>query len=149
MSPMVDVHVLVDEERVPAFYAMVGEWLAKDPAEAEGPAVELPAWTGMAKELTLAAVVWQKLSPAARALFGILLEEPGRHVSAEELAQRLGIEKGMYGIAGMLAWPRRHCATAGRRLPVEFEPGPLGEGADYWISAEAVPAFLAASATTS
>jgi hypothetical protein len=145
---MVDVHVLVDEERVPAFYAMVGEWLAKAPTETEPPASDLPAWSSSAEDLALAALVWQKLSPPAQALFSILLEKPGHHVPAEELAQRLDIEKGKYGIAGMLAWPGRHCIAVGRRLPVEFESGALGEGADYWISAEAAPAFLAASTAT-
>jgi hypothetical protein len=73
----------------------------------------------------LARSVWGKFSPGAKALFSLLMDEPGRKVSGKDLASTLDIPNGASGVAGVLAWPARHCAAVNRVGPWrwEYRPG--------------------------
>ncbi|GGV42022.1 hypothetical protein GCM10010495_69590 [Kitasatospora herbaricolor] len=144
MPPLIEVRVLVDEDRVPEFYEMVGRWLGSPPLPDEETGTLAP-WAPGLQDLQFARTVWEKLSDRAQALFETLIASPGRRFSAEELAEQLHLPNGKYGVAGVLAWPGRHCRKVGRPLPVEFAPTPVGEGADYWMTAEAAALFTAAA----
>ena len=129
-----EVKVLVPRERVAQFYAMVGQWLAGDDEDPEP--VELEPWSE--NDLDRAQTVWGKMSRPARALFGVLMENPGERISGEQLAQDLEIANGRFGVAGVLAWPGRYCYAVERKFPVKWETG------DYWMSPEIAALFLRA-----
>ena len=74
-------------------------------------------------------------------MFSVLMDNTGRKVSGEDLASMLGIPNGKYGIAGVLAWPGRHCATVGRLPLWEWEDGPVGGSANYWAEQEVAELF--------
>lgn len=136
---MIDVTVKVPGQRLADFYAMFGAWLGG----ASGPAEPLKAgptgWS--AEDGALAAELWGKFSEAAQGLYSILIDAPGEKFSGEELAKRLGLAKGKYGIAGVLAWPGRYAAAAGRHMPIAYEDGPAGAGANYWLTPELAALF--------
>lgn len=111
-----------------------------EPVSTEG----LDHWLGDdedGEEAAAAAEIWSKLRDRAKALFAVLAREPGRKFSARELADALSIPNGMYGVAGVLAWPARHALAVGYKQPVEYQDGPIGEGANYWMPAEAADSF--------
>lgn len=145
---MPDITVPVPDERVPEFYQFFGAWLAGSsatraaigqPVGATGP--EVKPWGPADNDLSLAVTVWGKLSAPARAMFELLMEYPGEKISGEMIAEKIGIEKGKYGVAGLLAWPGRHSYGVGRQLPVQYEDGPVGGSANYWIEPEAAVLF--------
>lgn len=140
---LIDVTVKVPEERVGDFYAMYGRWLSGEPVadEAIDEADEPRNWTNSDEDLALAHVVWGKLSPNAEALFSLLISQPGRKVSGEELAGTLGIAYGKAGVAGVLAWPARHCAAVNRTGLWSWEYRSDGEGAYYWVEPEIADLF--------
>src|SRR5262245_2559581 len=118
---MVNVPVMVPEERLSDFYAMYAAWLSgsasanpeaqRSPSEAAGQA-DLPPWT--AEDGDLARQVWSKLSQPAKRLFSTLIDSPGEHLSGDDLAERAEIPNGRQGVAGALSWPGRHCVAVGR-----------------------------------
>jgi hypothetical protein len=143
---MIDVTVKVPEERVGEFYELVGRWLSGDQHLA-GPDLagtsdsSAKGWRNTDDDVPLAREVWGKLSSHARALFVRLMDSPGQKMSGEDLAEELGIPNGKYGIAGVLAWPGRHCAAV-KRLPLwNWEDGPVGGSADYWVDQEVADLF--------
>ena len=135
---MIDVTVKVPEDRVPEFYVMYGQWLNGAPA-AEAALVgrnaqtpdSRPAWTEADGDV--AREVWNKLSSAAKRLFSTLIDNPETPFSGEELAEILGLPNGKHGVAGVLAWPGRHCAGVNRRWFWDWDY-PDGEVAVYWLS---------------
>ena len=142
---MIDITVKIPEDRVGEFYELVGRWLAGAPLtatdapdEAHSPAV---AWTNNQEDLVLAKVVWEKFSPRAKAMFSMLMDAPGQKFSAVQLAEALDIPNGMYGVAGVLAWPGRHCLAVGRTIPTQYEEGSKGEGSSYRIEPEVAELF--------
>ncbi len=157
------VTVAVPEERVPEFYVWFASFLAATPgAEPSGPAwgpprggpgrgrggppgrwadAEPEPWT--AADADTAQWLYAKLAPPARELFDLLLDEAGRRWSGNALAERLGLEKGAHGVAGILAWPGRYCRKLGRPLPIATEKREDG-GTDYWIEPPAAELFAAA-----
>jgi len=136
---MVEAKVLVPSERVAEFYEMYGRWLGGVGGdEASGSAMP---WGKIDEDLPRAQIVWGKLSQNAQALFTMLMDEPGKKFTGELLATELDIPHGMYGVAGVLAWPRRHCAAVGRELPVHAQEGPVGESAKYWMTEELAALF--------
>lgn len=140
---MIDVTVKVPEDRIAEFYALVGSWLSGEPASGEeddGEAVPSD-WANTDDDLRLAAIVWTKFSPRARALFSLLMERPGTKISGEEIARALNIPHGKYGVAGVLAWPGRRCLAVGRTLPWKYEDGPVGGSASYWVDPEIADLF--------
>lgn len=50
-------------------------------------------------------------------------------------------------MAGVLAWPGRYCAEAGRSLPFSFEDGPTGGSGNYWMTTEVASLFGKARAS--
>lgn len=154
------VTVAVPEERVPEFYV----WFAHFLAAAPGDEPSMPSWGpprsghrggGGGRWGHAAVAPWTpedrdaagwlhgKLAPPARELLDLLVDEPGRHWSGNALADRLGLEKGAHGVAGILAWPGRYCRKLGRPLPIATAKRDDG-GTDYWV--EPVPAELFAAA---
>jgi Family of unknown function (DUF6416) len=123
------VTVAVPEERVPEFYSWFAAFLAAKPGTAPPPwgrggrgprgsrhRGEARAWS--AEDADQAAWLYGKLAPPARELFDLLADGPGEHFGGEDLAKRLGLEKGAHGLAGILAWPGRYSRHLGRVLPI-------------------------------
>ena len=158
------VTVAVPEERVPEFYVWFAHFLAAEPGtEPSMPAWDRPRgggpgrgrrgrpdhwqqsepWT--AADTQMAGWLYRKLAPPARELLDVLLDEPGTHWSGNALAERLGLEKGAHGVAGILAWPGRYCRKLGRPLPIATAKREDG-GTDYWVEAPAAELFAAARA---
>jgi hypothetical protein len=143
---MIDVTVTIPEDRVADFYELVGRWLsgglqrtgADLPEPADSPAKE---WTDTEGDVRLARVVWEKLSPRAMAVFSLLMAHPGRKLSGDDLAATVKIPNGKYGIAGVLAWPGRHCAAVDRRPLWRWESGPPGGSASFWVDKEVADLF--------
>jgi hypothetical protein len=143
-----EVTVPVPEERVAEFYAWFGAFLAAEPGSWPGrgggrrggppghgrrgrhPEETAAAWTDADGER--AAWLYGRLAPAARELFDLVAASPGRRFSGNEVAARLGLEKGAHGVAGILAWPGRYCRHLGRALPIATE-GRADGGTDYFM----------------
>ncbi len=152
--PDKQVTVAVPEERVPEFYSWFAAFLAAEPGT--GPPSrrrerrgmrgshrhgEALAWS--AQDADQAAWLYGKLAPPARALFDLLIEAGGERFGGEEIAKRLGLEKGAHGVAGILAWPGRYCRHLARVLPIATEGRPDG-GTDYYMEAETAALFAGA-----
>jgi hypothetical protein len=157
------VTVAVPEERVPEFYAWFAAFLAATPGEPPPAPTAGGGWEsrrgggrhgGMrhrhhdpqpwsAQDADRAAWLYHRLAPPARALFDILIDAPGQTFSGNELASRLGLEKGAHGVAGVLAWPGRYCRKLGRELPFATEGRPDG-GTDYSMAPTVAELFAAA-----
>jgi hypothetical protein len=143
---MVDVTVKVPEELVGDVYAAVGRLLSGTQDRealqvATDETASLKPWGNTAGDIAAAREVWGKLSPNAVALFSSLMDHPGESISGEDLAAQVSIPNGKYGIAGVLAWPGRHCAAANRPPFWEFAYGPAGGSADYWVEDEVAQLF--------
>jgi len=126
------VKVLVPVERVAEFYEMFGRWLAGR-ADEDATGGELEPWSD--DDLALAETVWGQMTKRARDLFSALMDHPEERVSGKQLAEDLGIPNGMYGVAGVLAWPGRYCYRLGRKFPVKWEAG------DYWMTSDVATLF--------
>ena len=140
---LIDVTVKIPEERVGDFYEIVGRWLSGEQIGDEmtdTPAGTAKKWTNSDDDLVLARLVWEKFSPRAKALFSLLMNQPGHKVSGEDLAATLDIPNGKSGVAGALAWPARHCAAVNRTGTWEWGSGP-GNGAYYWVEPEVAALF--------
>jgi hypothetical protein len=139
---MMDITVKVPEERVADFYSMYGRWLAApesfaaDQSGIDDP--ELTAWAST--DVDLARSVWAKFTSTARALFSKLIDEPGQQFAGDELAAMIGVPNGRHGVAGVLAWPARHCFAAGRSY-CWYWSYPDGETAVYWMADELAALF--------
>ena len=148
------ITVAVPEERVPEFYVWFASFLA---AEGGG-----PPWAGRrggrrggphhafreplpwsAEDGEPAAWLYGKLAPPARALFDELIDAPGERRAGNELAARLGLEKGAHGVAGVLAWPGRYARKVARELPIATE-GRADGGTDYYMEPAVAELFAAA-----
>lgn len=136
----------VPADRVADFYARHAAWLADGAAPEQQDAANLVDWTD--DDAERAGLVWARLSERAKALFSALMASPGTRIKGSALAEDLSIPNGMYGVAGVLAWPARHAAKVDRPLPVSFEYGEAGEGATYWMDEPAASLFQAAAAAT-
>jgi hypothetical protein len=149
------ITVAVPEERVPEFYVWFASFLA---AEGGGG----PPWGGRrggrrggphhafreplpwsAEDEEPAAWLYGKLAPPARALFDELIDAPGERRAGNELAARLGLEKGAHGVAGVLAWPGRYARKVARELPIATE-GRADGGTDYYMEPAVAELFAAA-----
>ena len=119
--------------------------LAKAPVPREPPKIrktgEPRSWTNSNDDLALARSVWGKFSPRAKALFSLLMDDPGRKVSGKDLASTLDIPNGASGVAGVLAWPARHCAAVNRVGPWRWEYRSEEDKAYYWIDPEVASLF--------
>jgi hypothetical protein len=150
------VTVAVPEDRVPEFYAWFAAFLAA-PAGTPPPALghraggprglhhrsEASAWS--AADADQAAWLYRKLAPAARELLDLLIDAAGERIAGEQLAQRLQLDKGAHGLAGILAWPGRYCRRLDRALPIATE-GRADGGTDYYMDPDVAALFSAARA---
>ncbi len=150
------VTVAVPEERVPEFYSWFAAFLAAEPGTpppipgrgGRGPRgprhhSEVQAWS--AEDADQAAWLYRKLAPPARELVDLLADAPGERFGGEEIAKRLGLEKGAHGVAGILAWPGRYSRHLGRVLPIATE-GRADGGTDYYMDPDVAALFAAARA---
>ena len=64
-------------------------------------------------------------------------------VAGNEIAARLGLEKGAHGVAGILAWPGRYSRKLGRELPIATQGRDDG-GTDYYMDPAIAEIFAAA-----
>ena len=148
------VTVAVPEERVPEFYSWFAAFLAAEPGTLppnrgqgrRGPRGkhhgEARPWS--AEDGEGAAWLYRKLAPPARQLFDLLIKSPGERFGGEEIARRLGLDKGAHGVAGILAWPGRYCRNLDRVLPIATE-GREDGGTDYYMDPEVAALFAAAA----
>jgi hypothetical protein len=148
------ITVAVPEERVPEFYVWFAGFLAAErgsppwggrrgggrggPRHAFG---EPAAWSAADGEQ--AAWLYGRLAPPARALFDELIDAPGERRAGNEIAARLGLEKGAHGVAGILAWPGRYSRKVARELPIATE-GRADGGTDYYMEPAVAEIFNAA-----
>ncbi len=148
------ITVAVPEERVPEFYVWFAGFLDARPGT--------PPWAGRrgggrggphhghrqpaawsADDGEQAAWLYGKLAPPARALFDELIDAPGARRAGNEIAARLGLEKGAHGVAGILAWPGRYSRKVARELPIATE-GRADGGTDYYMEPAVAEIFAAA-----
>ncbi len=150
------ITVAVPEERVPEFYVWFASFLAAEGGGGPpwgggrrgggrgGPhhAFRAPApWT--ADDAEPAAWLYGKLAAPARALFDELIDAPGERRAGNEIAARLGLEKGAHGVAGVLAWPGRYSRKLSRELPIRTE-GRADGGTDYYMDPAVAELFASA-----
>jgi hypothetical protein len=148
------VTVAVPEERVPEFYSWFATFLAAEPGApppswgrgGRGPRGlrhhgEARAWS--ADDADQAAWLYGRLAPPARELFDLLADAPGQHFAGEDIAKRLGLEKGAHGVAGILAWPGRYSRHLDRVLPIATD-GRADGGTDYYMEPDVAKLFTAA-----
>lgn len=140
------VTVAVPEERVPEFYVWFANFLAAEPSDQPrgGPPWAVPGRRGRGRHGGHEAAAWSaadaeqatwlygRLAPPARALFDLLSAAPGERFAGNDIAARLGLEKGAHGVAGILAWPGRYSRKLGRQLPIATE-GREDGGTDYYM----------------
>jgi hypothetical protein len=149
-----EVTVAVPEERVPEFYSWFAAFLAAEPGTPpplagrgrRGPRGsrhhgDARAWS--ASSADQAAWLYGKLAPPARELFDLLADAPGERFGGENIAKRLGLEKGAHGVAGILAWPGRYSRHLNRVLPIATE-GRADGGTDYYMEPDVAALFAAA-----
>jgi hypothetical protein len=147
------ITVAVPEERVPEFYLWFASFLSAEPGAPPwggrrgrgGPRHhrfgEVAPWS--AADADEATWLYGKLAPPAQALFDLLIDAPGERRSGNEIAARLGLEKGAHGVAGILAWPGRYSRKLGRELPLATEGRDDG-GTDYYMEPAVAEIFAAA-----
>lgn len=128
---MVDITVPVPDERTAEFYRFFGAWLAGSLTLAEDAfggfqsheqtsQPQLQPWGNTEADLADAAKLWAKFSSRARAMFNLLIDNPGKEFSGEEIAEAVDIPNGAHGVAGVLAWPGRHGYKLRRGLPSDW-----------------------------
>jgi hypothetical protein len=145
------VTVAVPEERVPEFYIWFANFLAAEPGGPPWGARrgrgarhgfgEPAAWS--AADADRAVWLYGKLAPPARELFDVLIDGPGERHAGNEVAARLGLEKGAHGVAGILAWPGRYARKVARELPIATAGRDDG-GTDYFMEPVVAEIFAAA-----
>lgn len=156
---MVDITVPVPQDRTAEFYQFFGLWLAGSLAAnelahedlqpraalADGKPRMLP-WGSSEQDYVDAERLWKKYSKSARAMFSLLIDNPDKRYTGDQIATEIGIKHGARGVAGLLAWPGRHGAKIGRGLPSEWGHDEDTSEGSYWIPADRAEAFKAARA---
>jgi hypothetical protein len=145
---LVEIKIMIEEQRIAEFYSMYGVWMGGDAATKGSvgganvaSSLQLLPWADSEEDLGLAQDLWAKLPERAKSMFGLLLDSPGKKVSAAAIGSSLEIPHGISGVAGVLAWPGRYSAGMGKQLPVQKEDGELGKGANYWIEEDIAELF--------
>lgn len=143
------VTVPVPEERVAEFYAWFAAFLAAEPGSEPragrrsrrgGPRRHGDDRPWTADDADKAAWLYRQLAPPARSLFDLLSGAPGQRFAGNDVATRLGLEKGAHGVAGILAWPGRYCRRLGRPLPIATAAREDG-GTDYFMEPDIAALF--------
>ncbi|HEX7306166.1 DUF6416 domain-containing protein [Lentzea sp.] len=109
----------------------------------DGSPGQLAAWSSSDDELTEA--LWRKFSETAKALFSVLIDNPGTKFNGDELGRLLDLPAGKQSVAGVLGWPGRHCQAAGRPWLWAWDYAE-GENARYWMTDEVADLFRPARA---
>lgn len=122
-----------------SFYVRVGAALNRareqdEPAEDES---TMDWETGNYGDDLAARDIWRQFSPKAHAVFSLLIDNPGVTMTGDEIAQKLDIPNGNRGVAGIVAWPARRCAEAGRPSLFRFSEADGG----YWMDSDAAELF--------
>ena len=145
---MQKITIDVPIDRVPDFYQVFGSWLAGNEKTGGKNGILPPNqpryYTWSSDDIGEAESLWSKLSLNAKSIFTILMETPDDRVAAEDLAVIAGIEKGIFGLAGALAWPSRYCYEVDRKLPISFDD--TKESTVYWMEKTPADLFNAAKA---
>lgn len=148
---MADITVPVPDDRIAEFYSFFGTWLAGSLNPSSGEAADgsgVPQasheWGSTDDDLADAVALWKKFSPRARAMFSLLIDNPGTEYTGEQIAEACGIPNGAHGVAGVLAWPGRHGAAIGRGLPSNWRQDPETFESFYAMSPERAALFGAA-----
>lgn len=144
---MSQITVPVPDDRISEFYLFFSRWLegavqvteqaestTSDPASSKPAPAHIP-WGDSEQDLADAAALWAKYSPAARSMFNLLIDNPGKKYTGWEIAGHIGVAHGARGVAGVLAWPGRHGIAIGRGLPSEWQQDGDRDGGSYWIPA--------------
>lgn len=121
------ITVPVPDDRIAEFYEMFSNWL-KGGATSKETASQSVWGEG---DLDLAASVWEKFTPAAQAIYSVLIDNPGKQFGSEALAARAG-QASTYSLAGALAWPDKHCLAVNRE-PLQRSYALSTGGSNYWM----------------
>lgn len=157
---MTDITVPVPDERTAEFYQFFGLWLAGslslpvsssgvpgilvDTSEASGSPKPATPWGDTPQDHADAETLWKKYSPRARAMFSLLIDNPDKEFSGDQIADAVNIPNGAHGVAGVLAWPGRHGIAIGRRLPTVWREDPETLDSFYKMPATRAELFKAA-----
>jgi len=136
---MVQVTFEVPDHLLGSFYIAVGATLNRArPDVADEPASPVDWGTADSDfEFESAREVWRKFSPRAQAVFSLLIDNPGIAMTGEDIASKLDIPNGKRGVAGIVAWPARHCADAGYAPLFRCEDADGG----YWMDPDTADLF--------
>lgn len=156
---MASITVPVPEERTAEFYEFFGVWLAgklspgqgstgtyQIPPQTVAPVKALLEWGDGERDFRDAKALWRKYSPRARKMFGLLIDNPDREYTGEEIAEACDIPNGAHGVAGVLAWPGRHGRLIRRELPSSWRLDPDTLQSVYWMPAKRAEMFKAVRA---
>lgn len=110
------------------FYVAVGVVFKRAQTEVRESDEGLRDWATADSDYSKAYSVWRRFSPKAQAVFSLLIDGPGEAMTGDEIALKLDIPNGKHGVAGIVAWPARHCADAGFNPLFRF-----GDGGAYWM----------------
>jgi hypothetical protein len=147
---MIDVTVKVPEDGLVEFLQLHLDWLKNrtqglstpnSDASDRAAQVGLQHWSQ--DDGGLAGEIWRKLTEPAKRFVSILVDNPGRPFSGDEIAERLGLSNGKHGVAGLLGTPVSHCKAANRER-LWSSDSPDGELKRYWITPENAALFRAA-----
>ena len=154
MTDYMHLTVAVPTQRLADFHSTHARWLEQQEIDGDdgalpgGPGAPaddvMTEWGAEPGDEAAAKLLWKKLSPTAQAILEILMAEPGREYSGDQLAERLGIKNGTYGIAGALAWPGRYSYAMLRKHPVSYREASDGQ-ARYHVEPAAAELFRAAA----
>jgi hypothetical protein len=135
----VQVTFEIPDKLLGAFYIHVGATLTRarqQDAPAEDESATDWATDNYGDDLA-ARNIWRQFSPKAQAVFSLLIDNPGVTMTGDEISQKLGIPNGNRGVAGIVAWPARRCAEAGRPSLFRFSEADGG----YWMDPDAAELF--------
>lgn len=137
------VTVPIPEQRITEFYAMFAVWLSQAPGVGSPPAAGIAtshSWSDGDEEV--AAELWRTFTSIARAVFSVLIDNPGKQYGSEALAERAELESA-YTLAGALSWPIKRCAAAGKESLIHSYALTTG-GSNYWMEETTARVFAAA-----
>lgn len=151
---MANQTVPVPDDRTAEFYQFFGLWLAgalslpgspekaqQAPSGVSGPTQGIKEWGNTEEDYADAETLWKKYSPNARAMFSLLIDNPDKDFTGDEIAKAVGIPNGAHGVAGVLAWPGRHGAPLRRWLPTSWREDPETLDSYYWMPKERAELF--------
>src|SRR5687767_5877439 len=109
---MTDITVPVPDDRTAEFFQFFGLWLAGDlslspkgpqglqslPEGTGASQQEFRPWADTPEDVEDAAALWKKFSPRARAMFSLLIDNPGKEFTGEQIAEAVKIPHGAYGV---------------------------------------------------